>query len=101
MSRKQAVVVAMLGALLAAGCGSSGNKNTASPTTAPAAPTATTKMAPAATKKPTDGRQAEYARKRACAADWKADKAAGRVPAGMTWPKYWSECDKRKKAQGM
>ena len=23
------------------------------------------------------------------------------VPAGMTWPKYWSECDKRKKAAGM
>ncbi len=73
----------------------------AAPATAPAAPAATTKMAPAATKKPTDGRQAEYARERACAADWKADKAAGKVPAGMTWPKYWSECDKRKKAAGM
>lgn len=72
----------------------------AAPTTAPAAPAATTKMAPAATKK-SDGRQAEYARERACAADWKADKAAGKVPAGMTWPKYWSECDKRKKAAGM
>jgi hypothetical protein len=55
----------------------------AAPTTAPVAPAATTKMAPAASKKPTDGRQAEYARERACAADWKADKAAGRVPAGM------------------
>ncbi|HET7383575.1 MAG TPA: hypothetical protein VFJ59_13450 [Pseudolabrys sp.] len=73
----------------------------AAPTTAPAAPAATTKMAPAATKKSTDGRQAEYARERACGADWKADKAAGKVPAGMTWPKYWSECDKRKKAAGM
>jgi hypothetical protein len=71
------------------------------PTTSPAAPAATTKMAPAATKKSTDGRQAEYARERACGADWKADKAAGKVPAGMTWPKYWSECDKRKKAAGM
>ena len=58
-------------------------------------------MTPAATKKPTDGRQAEYARERACAADWKADKAANRIPVGMTWPKYWSECDKRKKAAGM
>jgi hypothetical protein len=73
----------------------------AAPTTAPTAPAATTKMAPAATKKSTDGRQAEYARERACAADWKADKAAGKVPTGMTWPKYWSECDKRKKAAGM
>jgi hypothetical protein len=73
----------------------------AAPATSPAAPAATTKMAPAATKKSTDGRQAEYARERACGADWKADKAAGKVPAGMTWPKYWSECDKRKKAAGM
>ena len=73
----------------------------AAPATAPVAPTAAAKPAPAATKKPTDGRQAEYARERACGADWKADKAANKVPAGMTWPKYWSECNKRKKAAGM
>jgi hypothetical protein len=41
------------------------------------------------------------ARERACGQDWKADKEAGKVPKGMTWPKYWSECDKRKKAEGM
>jgi hypothetical protein len=41
------------------------------------------------------------ARERACGVDWKADKAAGKVAAGMTWPKYWSDCDKRKKAEGM
>ena len=82
-------------------CRADAEKPAAAPTMAPAAPAATTKMAPAATKKSTDGRQAEYARERACAADWKTDKAAGRVPAGMTWPKYWSECDKRKKAAGM
>ena len=70
-------------------------------TPAPAAPATTAKTAPAATKKPADGRQAEYARERACGADWKADKAAGKVPAGTTWPKYWSECNKRKKAAGM
>ncbi|MGC1866626.1 MAG: hypothetical protein WA720_10720, partial [Pseudolabrys sp.] len=69
--------------------------------TTPVAPTAAAKPAPAATKKPTDGRQAEYARERACGADWKADKAANKVPAGLTWPKYWSECNKRKKAAGM
>ena len=73
----------------------------AAPATTPVAPTAAAKPAPAATKKPTDGRQAEYARERACGADWKADKAANKVPAGMTWPKYWSECNKRKKAAGM
>jgi hypothetical protein len=57
--------------------------------------------APAATKKPADPQEAEHARERACGADWKAERAAGKVPAGMTWPKYWSECDKRKKAAGM
>jgi hypothetical protein len=41
------------------------------------------------------------ARERACAADWKADKAAGRIAVGMKWPHYWSECNKRKKAEGM
>jgi len=58
-------------------------------------------VAPAAMKKPADPQEAEHARERACGADWKAEKAAGKVPAGMTWPKYWSECDKRKKAAGM
>jgi hypothetical protein len=47
------------------------------------------------------GRQAMIARERACGAEWKADKAAGKIPAGQKWPQYWSECDKRKKAQGM
>ena len=54
-----------------------------------------------AAKKPADPKEAEHARERACAADWKAAKASGRVAAGMTWPTYWSECDKRKKAAGM
>ena len=82
-------------------CRAEAAKPAAAPATAPVAPTAAAKPAPAATKKPTDGRQAEYARERACGADWKADKAANKVPAGMTWPKYWSECNKRKKAAGM
>ncbi|MGD0024162.1 MAG: hypothetical protein ABSC37_05965 [Xanthobacteraceae bacterium] len=47
------------------------------------------------------GRQTFFARERACAADWKADKAAGKIAAGMKWPKYLSECNKRKKAEGM
>jgi len=70
----------------------------ATTTTAPAAPAAAPKTS---AKKPADPQQAEHARERACGADWKAEKAAGKVPAGMTWPKYWSECDKRKKAAGM
>ena len=72
-----------------------------------ATPAATTTTgAPAAppkavAKKPADPKQAEYARERACGKEWKTEKAAGKVQAGMTWPQYWSECDKRKKAAGM
>ncbi len=81
---------------------------TAAPTAAAPAPAAPATAAPApaagaATPGVTGktGRQAMVARERACGAEWKADKAAGRIPAGQKWPQYWSECDKRKKAQGM
>jgi protein-disulfide isomerase len=69
---------------------------------APAAP-ATAAPAPAAGAATAGktGRQAMIARERACGAEWKADKAAGRIPVGQKWPQFWSECDKRKKAQGM
>lgn len=67
----------------------------------PTAAPATTVAKPATASQPKDGRQAEYARERACGQDWKADKAAGKTPAGMKWPQYWSECNKRKKAMGM
>ncbi len=60
----------------------------------PAAATAEKKQA-------TGGRAAMIARERACGAEWKAAKAAGTRPPGMKWPQYWSECDKRKKAEGM
>jgi protein-disulfide isomerase len=66
--------------------------------TAPAAGTAPA-AAPAA--KPSPGHEAMVARERACGADWKADKAAGKIQVGMKWPQYWSECNKRKKAEGM
>jgi hypothetical protein len=72
----------------------------ATPTTAAPAPAAggSTAAKPASGA---SGRQAMIARERACGAEWKADKAAGKIPAGQKWPQYWSECDKRKKAQGM
>jgi hypothetical protein len=70
------------------------------PPAATAAPEITKKQAkPAAAGSP--GRQAMYARERACGKEWKADKAAGKIQAGMKWPQYWHECDQRKKAQGM
>jgi len=59
---------------------------------------------PAATaeKKPVSGgRAAMIARERACGAEWKEAKAAGKIAAGQKWPQYWSECNKRKKAEGM
>jgi hypothetical protein len=47
------------------------------------------------------GRQAMYARERACGKEWREEKAAGRIEKGQTWPKFWSECDKRMKEKGM
>lgn len=38
-------------------------------------------------------------RQRECGAEWKADKAAGKVEKGVTWPKYWSACNARKKTE--
>jgi hypothetical protein len=29
-----------------------------------------------------------------CSAEWKKMKDAGQIPAGQTWPKYWSKCSK-------
>lgn len=66
---------------------------------APAAKPAAAKPDAGPAGKP--GREAMLARERACAADWKAAKAANKVPAGQKWPQYWSECNKRKKEQGM
>ena len=47
------------------------------------------------------GRQAMIARERACGKEWREEKAAGKIEKGQTWPKYWSECDKRMKEKGM
>ena len=73
----------------------------ATPTTAAPAPAAGAGSTAAKPASGATGRQAMIARERACGAEWKADKAAGKIPAGQKWPQYWSECDKRKKAQGM
>jgi hypothetical protein len=37
-------------------------------------------------------------RQKKCGAEWKEAKAAGKVEKGVTWPKYWSACNKRLKA---
>jgi hypothetical protein len=72
---------------------------------APAKPAATAAK-PAATttstekKQPSPAQEAMYQRERACGAEWKEAKAAGKIKAGMKWPQYWSECNKRMKAAG-
>lgn len=88
-----------------------GSEASAAPAAAPAPAPAAAAPAPAAPapaataaapgKKPLSaGRQAMVARERACGADWKAAKAAGKT-AGQKWPQFWSACNKRKKAEGM
>lgn len=67
---------------------------------APAKPATTASKPAASAAEGQPGRVAMIARERACGADWKADKAAGRT-GDLNWPQYWSECNKRKKAQGM
>lgn len=71
--------------------------------TAPAAKPAAPKVdtSTTAAKPVSPGREAMVERERACGSEWRADKAAGKIAAGMTWPKYWSACNERKKAAGM
>ena len=38
-------------------------------------------------------------RQRECGAEWKEARAAGKAEKGMTWPKYWSACNARKKTE--
>jgi len=58
----------------------------------------TTSDAQAKPKKPlTPGQIAARERMHKCAAEWKEAKAAGKIEKGMTWPKFWSACNKRLK----
>lgn len=76
------------------------------PATTPPATTAPAKPAAAATSPakpgapPSAAETALHQRQAACGAEWRAAKAAGKIPAGQTWPKYWSACNTRLKAQG-
>ena len=65
-----------------------------------AAPMKTTTPA-AAGGTQTAGRTAEHARQKQCGAQWRANKAQliAATP-GLTWPKYWSACNKQLKASG-
>ena len=65
---------------------------------APAAATArTSTRTSTAGRAPTAGQLASRDRERACGAQWRAAKAANKVPAGQKWPQYWSQCNARMK----
>jgi hypothetical protein len=49
-------------------------------------------------KEQSPGQVAARERQKKCAAEWKEQKAAGKIEKGATWPKYWSDCNKRLKA---
>jgi hypothetical protein len=56
------------------------------------------KAAKAETKaKAKAGRAAARDRQKQCGAEWKDARKAGKVEKNMTWPKYYSECNKRLK----
>ena len=49
-------------------------------------------------KEPTAGQIAARERQKKCAAEWKEAKTASKIDKGATWPKFWSDCNKRLKA---
>jgi hypothetical protein len=49
-------------------------------------------------KEPSAGQLATRERQKKCAAEWKETKAAGKAEKDATWPKFWSDCNKRLKA---
>lgn len=68
------------------------------------APQATTPPAPspampASAAAPSAGAAAMHARQKQCGAEWTAGKAAlVAATPGLTWPRYWSQCNARLKA---
>ena len=48
----------------------------------------------------TPGQLAAQKRIKMCGAQWRAAKAENKLPAGATWPQYWSQCNTALKARG-
>lgn len=68
------------------------------PANEPAAVSGDKPAATAGAKRPRSAAQtATASRQHECGNQWKADKAAGKIAAGQTWPQYWSACNKRLK----
>jgi hypothetical protein len=47
----------------------------------------------------TAGQKAARERQKRCGQEWRDLREAKKVEKGMTWPKYWSACNKRLKSQ--
>ena len=50
-------------------------------------------------KEPTAAQLAARERMKTCSAEWKQAKAGGKIEPGMKWPKFWSACNTRLKAE--
>jgi hypothetical protein len=46
----------------------------------------------------TEGQKAARARQKQCGQEWRELRKAGKVEKGMTWPKFWSACNRRLKS---
>jgi hypothetical protein len=90
----------MFAVLVAAGLMAAPLPQLVSTAAAQAAQPAPEKKAATPKKEPSAGMQAMRERQKKCGAEWKEAKAAGKTEKGMTWPKYWSACNKRLKAAG-
>jgi hypothetical protein len=64
------------------------------------AETTAEKGKPAKKKRPqTAGQKAARERQKQCGQEWRELKEAKKVEKGMTWPKFWSQCNKRLKSK--
>lgn len=54
----------------------------------------------AAASQGTPGREAAQKRIRMCGAKWRAAKAEGKIPEGISWPQFWSQCNVALKNRG-
>jgi hypothetical protein len=73
----------------------------AEPAKPAAAPTAEAAKPVEAAKPAADTKAATQARQKKCAAEWKEKKAElVKADKKLTWPKYWSACNKRLKEAG-
>lgn len=66
----------------------------------PPEPRAAATKPPAAPGTRSPAQLASDQRIKACGQQWQAAKAANRIPAGQTWPQYWSACSARMKSAG-